>query len=64
MRTLTVKDVISSAKAFGYPWMLCELDYEEGRKTYLKPLRYADEDEFYAFDGKIKSIGYPDGTYE
>ena len=61
-RSPTVADAIAQAKAFGYAWMVCELDYEDTRRRYLRPLRYADEDEFFAFGGYIISIGHPDGT--
>ena len=61
-RKLTVADAVSAARAFGYPWMICEMDYEDSRRKYLRPLRYSNEDEFYAFDGRILSIGYPDGS--
>jgi hypothetical protein len=61
-RKLTLADAISCAKQFGYSWMICEMDFEDGRKKYLRPLRYANEDEFYAFDGKILCIGNPDGS--
>jgi len=64
MRPLTAADAVSCAKQYGYPWMVCEMDYEEGRQKYLRPLRYADEDEFIAFDGKVLAVGYPDGDFE
>jgi len=44
--------------------MICEMDHEEGRRKYLRPLRYADEDEFLAFEGRILAIGYEDGEVE
>ena len=30
----------------------------------LRPLRYSDEDEFLAFDGRILAVGNPDGSTE
>ena len=63
-RRLTPADAVSCAKSFGYPWMICEMDHEEGRRKYLRPLRYADEDEFLAFEGRILAIGYEDGEVE
>ena len=60
-RKLTVTDVISYARQFGYSWMICEMDHEDGRRKYLRPLRYADTDEFYAFEGQILCIGHADG---
>ena len=64
MRRLTVKDAVSCAKQFGFPWMLCEMDHEEGRRKCIRKLSYSTEDEFLAFDGTILAIGYPDGSSE
>ena len=42
--------------------MLCELDYEDTKRNFLRPLSYSTEDEFIAFDGRILAIGHADGT--
>jgi hypothetical protein len=64
MRRLSVSDAVSCAKQFGQPYMVCEMDHEDGRRKYVRSLEYSNDDEFLAFDGKILAIGYPDGTRE
>lgn len=52
------------AKNKNVPYMVCEVDFEDGRETVVYPYSWALTEEFTAFDGKIISIHWPDGSTE
>lgn len=61
-RTALVSRALNMARAANVPYMVAELDHEDTRRQSVHPYSYANYDEFYAFDGKILVIGYPDGS--
>lgn len=64
MANATMTEMVRRARKYDEPWMLCEMDYEDTKRNFLRPLSYSQEDEFIAFDGRILAIGYQDGTVE
>ena len=55
----------TNARRLNEPFAVIDIDNgEDGRAVECRPLDYCDTDEFIAFDGRILSIHYPDGTSE
>lgn len=70
MRTATqsieslLQTATKKAKQTGRTYMVCELDYEDSQRLYVRPEWFADTDEFVAFDGRILALAYPNGETE
>lgn len=51
-------------KAYGVSYMIFTIDDGEQRGWHIRPLSYADDPEFEAFEGKIELIVHPEGDLE
>jgi hypothetical protein len=62
MRSRLIERASAKAVESGKVWLVVSVDAGEYRRFKVVPDEYADSDEFFAFDGAIEALCYPEGT--